>query len=92
MKISKFKQTSPKNSRLPSEVFNHCPQCDSHNIYKFEGEVFCFAAGCDWNSVAVHAECQPLGFGSFKKTRSTTRSASHQSVDKQDSESDLVVA
>lgn len=46
----KFKNKNPTN------VFNFCPACDSPNVFKFEGEVFC--EYCDWNSIEVNFEAR----------------------------------
>jgi len=39
--------------RPPAQVFSKCPRCKSDDLYKFEGDVFCF--GCEWNSVDLYA-------------------------------------
>ena len=47
-------------TKLPSEVFNSCPRCDSPNLLRFEGECFCLH--CDWDSIELHLDCELFGY------------------------------
>ncbi|MGE4233065.1 MAG: hypothetical protein AB7F43_07030 [Bacteriovoracia bacterium] len=42
--------------RKPSDVFSSCPQCESPNIYKFEGDAFC--TYCDWDSIILRVDAR----------------------------------
>jgi len=52
--MSKHNYTRNQRVKLPSDVFNHCPECESRELLKFEGEAFCLS--CDWDSIIVHAD------------------------------------
>lgn len=40
----------------PSDVFKSCPQCESPNLYKFEGDAFC--TYCDWDSITLRVDAR----------------------------------
>lgn len=45
-----------KRYRRPADAFNECPQCDSPNLMKFEGEAIC--GYCGWDSIALRVEAR----------------------------------
>lgn len=45
-----------KRSRRPADAFNQCPQCDSPNLMKFEGDAIC--GYCGWDSIALRVEAR----------------------------------
>jgi hypothetical protein len=49
-------RTSFRNASVKSPVtaFPKCPECESTNLLKFGGEVFC--KSCPWDSIAAHME------------------------------------
>lgn len=46
------KRLKKNRCRKPSDIYEHCPACNSKNIYKLDVDVVCF--NCDWNSTAEY--------------------------------------
>lgn len=44
--------------RKPASAFRQCPYCESHDLFKFEGQAFC--AQCGWNSIPAYCEAIEL--------------------------------
>lgn len=42
--------------RAPATVFQRCPECESPNLMRFEGEVIC--EYCGWDSISLHLEAR----------------------------------
>ncbi len=47
--------------KAPATVFNRCLECNSHNIQKRDGHVFC--TYCRWDSVRAYEELAVDIFG-----------------------------
>jgi len=61
-----MKQSGPKaisigRLKAPASVFTRCLECDSPNIQKRDGHVFC--TYCRWNSVPAYEELAVKIFG-----------------------------
>lgn len=52
MKLRQVLELSkPRSKKRPADVFNVCPECESPNILKFDGEAIC--GFCNWDSLSV---------------------------------------